>query len=34
MHYLYGVVEGNALKAERLYRERFPTEDISLAKCL
>jgi hypothetical protein len=25
MHYLYGVAEGNARKAERLYRERFPT---------
>jgi hypothetical protein len=24
MHYLCGVAEGNARKAERLYRERFP----------
>jgi hypothetical protein len=24
VHYLYGVAEGYARKAERLYRERFP----------
>jgi hypothetical protein len=24
MYYLYDVAEGNALKAKRMYRERFP----------
>jgi hypothetical protein len=34
MHYLYGVAEGNARKAKRLYKERFSNRRIPLAKCL
>lgn len=28
MHYMYGLADGNALKAKRLYEERFPNRNI------
>nr|CAH7742507.1 unnamed protein product [Callosobruchus chinensis] len=32
MHYLYGLADGNALQAKRLYEERFPDRNVPDAR--